>query len=344
MTNVTISDDIRLKIDRWLEGDLPEADEAALRQALENDPASVAHLADRAVLHGLLRETGGRAVVVKGHAGSRRTFGLPVAGIAAAVVACVVLAGLTSLRQAAAGPVAVVQKALEACRTLPDRRYSVRIEPARPPLRGSAGRPLSSRESMLWTRDARFVQSIEVSGRNLVWGRDVRGAVWFAVSRRVVAVFESDEVPESLRDACDLRTLDLQALLASLLAEFDLERTRRTASTETIVARPRRGADKPTHGAVEIEVERDSLLVKSIVLERLHREELVATVRLTLEEIGRRPDSLYLWQDHVDPDAEVHARSSRPGARRKLLAEFLGLMRRGAGGDASVPTPQETPQ
>ena len=323
-----IGDDIRLKIDRWLDGDLPETDEAALGQALENDPDSLALLADRAMLHALLQEATGRVVVAGGRIGTRRKFVQPLAWIAAAAAACAVLGGLMSLPQATASPAAVVKQALEACRTLLDRRYAVRIEPAQPGLRNPAGRPLPSRESTLWARDARFVQSLEVSGRTLVWGRDVRGAVWFAVSRRAVAVFEADEIPDPLRELCDLRTLDLETLLASLLADFDLERTGRTASTDTIVARPHPGTGPSKFGPVEIEIDRQSSLVRSVVLERRHREWAVAVARFTLEETASREDVRYEWRTHVDPDAEVRDRGSALGARRELLGEFLRLLRR----------------
>jgi hypothetical protein len=331
MTRFTIGDDIRLLVDRWLDGDLPEADEAGLLRTLEGDAESVAHLADRAVLHGLLRGTGGGAVVADERVRTRRSFGPRAAGIMAVVVACVILGGLATFRPAAASPVAVVQKALEACRTVVDRRYSVRIEPSRPTLRGAAGRSPAPREWTLWVRDGRFVQIMDVAGRPVVWGRDALGAVWFAVSRGEVAVFGADEIPESLEEACDLRSLDLETLLASLLTDFGLERTGRTGAMDIIVGRPRDGAGRSKFGAVEIEVDREAALVRSVVLERLHRGAAVATMRFTLEETGSRSDSLYEWQDHVDRDAEVRGRGLPPGGRRELLTEFLRLLRWGAG-------------
>lgn len=323
-----IRDDVRLKIDQWLDGDLPDADETALNQALENDQDSLAHLVDRAMLHGLLRETAGRAVAVVDPVATRRRFSRPVAWITAAAVACAMLGGLISLPQATASPIAVVKKALEACRTLLDRRYAVRIEPARPGLRHLNGRDMPLRESTLWARDARFAQSAEISGRNLVWGRDAGGAVWFAVSRRAVAVFEADEIPDALRELCDLRTLDLETLLASLLADFDLERTRRTGTTDTILAQPRAGTAPARLGPVEIEIDRQSWLVRSVVLERRHREWAVAITRFTLEETASREDGRYEWRTYVDPDAEVRDRGSALGGRRELLGEFLRLLRR----------------
>jgi len=325
-----IGDDVRLSIDRWLDGDLPDADEAVLAAALEKEPEALALLADRAVLHGLIGEAAIGAFVVAGRVETRRRVGRSVAWIAAAAVACTVLGGLVLLPQATASPAAAVKQALEACRTPLDRRYAVRIEPTRPGLRNPAGRPLQPRESTLWARDDRFVQSMEAAGRDLVWGRGARGAVWFAVSRRSVAVFEADEIPDTLRELCDLRTLDLETLLASLLADFDLERTGRTASTDMIVARPRAGTGPSKFGSVELEIDRESMLVRSVVLERRHRDRQVAIGRFTLEETASGREAEYEWRSHVDPDAEVWDHRSAPGGRRELLLEFLQLLRRAA--------------
>ena len=324
-----MTDDTRLKVDRWLDDDLSVADEATLQQALEGEPGTLAHLADRALLHGLLRESGDRAAVVAVSMQPRRRFDRRVACGVAAVLACIIVGGIVSLRPATASPTAVVRKALEACGTLVDRRYAVRIEPTGTGRRGFTVRPQSPRDSTLWVRGTRFVQMAEVPGRTLVWGRDARGAVWFAVSRRSVAVFEADEIPESLRDLCDLRTLDLETLLTSLLKDFECERIGSTSGVDTILARPRAGTASRV-GPVEIEIDEDSLLVTNVVLERRHHDWAVGRVRFELEETSIGQESLYEWPDHVDSDADVRDRGAVPGARRELLGEFLRLLRRDA--------------
>lgn len=320
--------DVRLMIDRWLDGDLPRTEEAALQQALENDPESLVHLGDRAVLHGLLREMAGRVDVGGRGPRPRSRLGRPVAWVAAAVAACVVLAGVLTIPQATASPVAVVTKALEACRTVLDRRYAVRLEPTQAALHGIRGQSLQPRESTLWARDARFVQALEVADERLVWGRDARGTVWFAMSPDAVAVFEADEIPDMLAEQCDLRTLDLETLLGSLLAGFDLERTSRTASTDTILARPSAGAAPARFGTVELEIDRRTMVVKRVVLERRHRDRAVAITRFTLEETASGREAQYEWSSHVDPEIEVRDRESALGARRELLTEFLRILRR----------------
>lgn len=219
----------------------------------------------------------------------------------------------------------MVRPALDAARGGTDRRYAVRVEPAPARPRDARVRPAAA-ESTLWVRGDRFVQSTEVEGERLAWGRDAAGAVWFSLSPRTVAVFAADEIPEALRDVCDLRTLELATLLESLLQGFDLERGAGDGATETIVARPRSRDSRL--GTVEIAIDRDTRQVLGAVLERRRRGRFVATVRFTLEETGPRDDEAYRWQAHVGSDAAVLDRDAARGARRDLLAEFLRLLAR----------------
>lgn len=315
---------IRQRIDRWLDGDLPVDDEAALRKAFEDDPEALRFLADRALLHAQLREAVDRLLPLDAGLGRRRFSRRHAIGTAAAILACGIFATL-ALPRAAASPGDVVRRALDASRTTLDRRYTLRIEPVHPHPR-EVREALAPPESTLWVRDSRFVQSTEIEGRSLSWGRDGRGAVWFSLSPRSVVVFEADEIPDALRDVCDLRTLDLPTLLASLLEDFDLERVGGTGTTDTIVARPRGRISR--FGTVEIAIERDSLRVLSVVLDRPVRGRTVARVRFTLEETASREGAIYEWRGHVESDAEVRDRAAVRGARRDLLTEFLKVMRR----------------
>lgn len=320
------ADDLRRRIDRWLDGDLPADEEAALGHDLGADADNAALLADRALLHGLLREAARRPPVGRPPAPRRRTAVGSFGWVALALAGCLLGAATVFLPRASAGGAgAMVRHALDAARGGTDRRYAVRVEPAPARPRDPRARATPA-DSTLWVRDARFVQSTEVDGNHLAWGRDAEGAVWFTLSPRTVAVFGADEIPEALRDVCDLRTLELTTLLESLLADFDLERRGGDGATETIVARPR--SRHPRIGTVEIAIDRDTRQVVKAVLERRRRGRLVATVRFTLEETGPRDDEAYRWQAHVGSDAAVLDRDAARGARRELLAEFLRLVAR----------------
>lgn len=317
-----IDEPVRQRIDRWLDGDLPVEDEAALERDLHDDPETLSVLAERALLHGLLRDMAGTQATIPARIERRRAV-RSVVWVAAALAACLV-AGTLLLPSADAGSADMVQKALDRWRDDLDRRYSVRVEPAFPRLRWARSRPLPPL-STLWVRGGRFVQTTEVEGQSLSWGRDALGDVWFTVSPRSVAVFAADETPDPLRDACDLRTLDHATLLETLLSRSDLRRGGATSTTETIVARPRDVASR--FGRVWIGIERDSLRVRSLVVERRHRGRVVATVHFTLEETTSREESIYEWARHVGPDAEILDRAAGRAARRNLLTEFLRLLR-----------------
>lgn len=325
----------RHHIDQWLDGELPAEDEATLAQLLQDDPERLSYLADRALLHVHLREAADRLRPIDAPSARRLPSRRHVFWTTAALLAFCLVVTL-ALPRATASPGDLVKKALEACNLVIDRRYSVRVEPARAHLREALGRP-SPPESTLWVRDACFVQSTEVHGRSLSWGRDARGAVWFALSPHSVAVFDADEIPDALRDVCDLRTLDLPTLLASLLDDFDLERAGGTGTADTILARPRTRTSR--FGTVEIAIDRDSLRVLSVVLERRVRGRTVARVRFTLEETDARDETTYEWRGHVDPDADVRDRGAMRGARRDLLNEFLGLLRQDPDVTEGPPSP-----
>lgn len=317
-----IDERVRMLVDRWLDGDLPGEDEAALERDLRDDPEAVSVLADRALLHGLLRDRVPGAVPAP--AEPRRKVVRPVAWAALSLVTCGVLGVLLALPTADAGSADIVQKALDRWRSDVDRRYSVRVEPAFP--RAWAARPRPRPPlSTLWVRDTRFVQTTDVDGRSLAWGRDAGGAVWFTVSPGSVAVFGADETPDPLRDACDLRTLDQATLLETLLSDFDLRRAGGTSSEDTIVARPRDAASRI--GRVRIVIDRDSLRVRSLVVERRIRGRTSATVHFALEETAPRDEAIYEWPGHVGPDAEILDRGVGRAARRGLLTEFLRLLR-----------------
>jgi len=308
------------RIDRWLDGDLSDDEERAFGDDLARDPANVAMLADRALLHGLLGELAGTPAPASPPRPRRETLTRSLLFTAAGLLVAASLGTLLVLPRAAAGPTDLVEQALAAARTAVDRRYAVRVEPA--DLR--AGRRWASPpEATLWVRDDRFVQSTGADGQPLAWGRGPGGEVWFALSPRAVAIFAPDEIPDGLRDVCDLRTLDLTTLLETILEGHDLRRVGGDR-TDTILARPRRAAGKI--GAVTIEIDRESLRVTGATLERLARGRAVATVRFTLEETATVAETTYDWRSHVDADATILDRTSARGSRRDLLAEFLRLV------------------
>jgi len=336
-----MTETFRTQIDQLLDGDLPDAEQAALLSAIEHDTEAIAYLADRAILHTSL------GVLAFSH--SDRLVNLARENITTSrldepcrrgsriikpvvLTASTLLIGLFGislflLPRASASPAQVVEKALVAYNSTVDRRYAVEIALGMPSLRNPARRRLPAAHSTLWVRGNRFVQQYDSWGHAPAWGRDAMGAVWFSLSQETATVFEADEIPEVLQEACDLRTLDLHTLLQSLLKDFDLQSISRIANVESIRGLPLSSHATSKYGSVELEIDRDSLLVRKIKLERVHRGRIVAIVTYSLHETTTGKDSLYEWQSYIVDDAQVFRRGSRRAGRTELLRHFLQFLR-----------------
>jgi len=329
-----ITAELKQRLDLWLDGELPTEEVALLQKELESSPDGVAFLADRAILNELLvRAAPTDSIDGESHVQlapkSRRWFLRTSTWAAAtATIATLFFLSLAMIPQAAARPIEIVQRALAACQALLDRRYTVEIEPntvlRRKPFRQRTSTP----DSTLWVRGAQFVQIFDSPSGKLVWGRDAEGAVWFTVSERAGAIFKAGEVPEQLEEICELRTLDLQRLLENLLSDFELEQSEQERDNYRIEARPKSGRKNSKFGPVELEIERQTSLVRRATLERLNEGRTVAVVSFSLEEVAAQSDSLYEMKTYLQPDAEVLDRSSRRGRRSELLREFMQQIRK----------------
>jgi len=320
-------EEIEQRIDQWLDGDLAEPDYANLMESLEHRPESMEYLADRAVLHTLLRQSAASHPIVDVQPRPRHRYAKPLALAACALLILSLLLPMYWLPSAQGSATLIVQRTLLAHQPIADRRYRVRVEAGRPLAWALARRRGIPAPSTLWVRHNRFVQSFETSGRRLVWGRGPEGSVWFSTDERSVAVFDADEIPAPLQDLCDLRSLVLGVLLDSLLKDYDLERIEKTSNLYTVRATIRTARAKPRFRSVEIAIDPQTLLVHQVILERSHQGWPVALVTFSLEEVAPREEAFYQWQSHVRGDAEVLARGSRRGARSELLREFMQILR-----------------
>ena len=327
-----ITDRLKQDLDRWLDGELPEGEFAQLRNELENSPEAVAYLTQTAVLNELLARSslGEAAAPVQPlpalSASQKRVMYASMWGTAAAVIT-IVLASLALLPKAVASPAELVHQALTACQSLLDRRYTLEVEPNDLPHRNPFRQRAASPPSTLWVRGERFVQISESHEGKLVWGRDAAGSLWFTTTGQAGAIFKADEIPEVLEEVCELRTLNLQTLLENLLRDFELKSSERKPGIESIEARPQSNKQDAKFGRVELEIERDTSIVRRATLERVNNGRKVGVVSLTLEAITAREDSTYELQTYLKPNAEVLDPNSSRGRRSELLREFVQRMR-----------------
>jgi len=227
---------------------------------------------------------------------------------------------------AEANPTRIVEQTLETYRRPRDRRYEVSVE-FEPGVRRRGFPPGNGTGSTLWVRGSQFVQTFATAGGALIWGRDGGGAVWFIPGGETAALFEPEEIPEAIQELCDLRSLELDTLLRSLLRDYELQLVSRSATVDRIEAWPRAAAPPTRHGVVELEIDSQSQLVRRVTLERVHQQRSVAWVTFELQQSTDHPDSFYDCSTHLVAGGQVLDRGSRRRARSELLREFLQQLR-----------------
>ncbi len=183
------------------------------------------------------------------------------------------------------------------------------------------------RLTRLWTRGDRFwVESVHPRER-WAWGRDGRERFWIAFGPKRALRLEPDEVPGWLDLCCDLYGLRVDEVLDSVLSKCDLEWVATPGDTPpttwVVRATPRRGHHRRTRELV-LEIDRETRVVRRMIIERLRDGRPFATVTYTLVESEPLKDDLYRLEGHLTEQTEVASLESNPGARRSLLKRWFG--------------------
>lgn len=243
------------------------------------------------------------------------------------LVVLVVGGSVMWLGQAKASPSALVRQALQAHSARLDRCYRVEIQAESGRREAAGARLVAQPETLLWTRGDRFWNQIRVGEQSVAWGRDEQGGVWFTLSPDAGARLAQDEVPDSLALACELRSLELESLLRSILADFDLRREPAGGGTDRIHAELKEGRTHPRYRSALLELDSQSHVLRRVVLHRAHNGRAVAAVEFTLVETSLNDDASYTLTGHLTPDAAIYDRQSGRGKRGALINEFLRLVR-----------------
>jgi hypothetical protein len=310
-------------IQRYLHSEATDAEVAELDRLLASDPAlrrrMILQAGIDAGLCEIAREQASQPAVVA----PRRSVWLsrrPLVAAAAGIVVVALLGSLLFFSSGTASAAAVVQRALKAHAALLDRCYRLEV-------RGAARAVvLRSQESLLWTRGDRFWNQIEADGGTAAWGRGPAGSVWFALSRNEGARMAADEVPEALAQACELRSLELESLLRTILADFDLRREPSSDGREVIHAERKAGRMSKYRSAL-LEADAESGVLRRVELHREHQSRVVATISASLVESRLQDEASYTLEGHLDAGAAIYDRQNGHGYRGRLLMNFLELIR-----------------
>ncbi|MCE9567686.1 MAG: hypothetical protein K8U57_37270 [Planctomycetes bacterium] len=258
----------------------------------------------------------------------RTSSGRRFALLAFAALAASLLVGVFFIsppRQAMATPAQVVESAREAYRADADRCYTQTLQlpvnsPAPLALMIDSGRTMT-----ICTRGDRFMVEPGFGGRG-TWGRDKDGRVWIAPTRDAAARFDESELPPAVRDVVKIRGLEIGTLLDEVLKDFELSWTgppEKRAATSSVTATRRGNPHAGQIRAAELVVDKNTKLIRSLVL---HREMLMGgPATITFKFVGNaKPDeTLYTPEGHIDAGKPVYD-ATRPVLRRKILLQNLG--------------------
>lgn len=248
-----------------------------------------------------------------------------VAGFASVAALLVAAFVLTPARDAVATPAQVVESARAAHRPDADRSYTQTVQlppnlPAPMSLLFDSGRAVTVR-----TRGDRFVVTPGLGGRG-AWGRDADGRVWIAPTRDAAARFTAAELPPHVLEMVAIRGLEVGPLLEDVLKDFDLawaEPPARGAPALAVRA-TRRGGPLPgqIHSA-ELVIDKETRVVRSLVLRRPLAVGGLLTLTFTLADTTERDPIDYTAEGHVGPGQPVYD-ATRPVLRRRVLLQNLG--------------------
>lgn len=241
--------------------------------------------------------------------------------MAACLVAAAILGSVVLLPQASAA--AILRHALKAHAAVLDRCYRVEIK--REASSEGIGSSPATRESRLWTRGDRFWIETRFGERTVAWGREAGGAVWFSFSPELGVRMDPDEVREQLALACELRSLQIESLLRSVLADFDLRREPGGARSQIIHAQLKAGRTHPLYRAALLEVDAESGVLRRVLMHRVLRGQS-KVVTFTLLETSLQGEGAYTLAGHLTPQAKVYDRLTEPGKRGPLLARFFSAL------------------
>lgn len=313
-----------------------------LSELIAEDPALRAQLVDQLLLDVLLQEQLGQEPLIALVDSMAHNASLPEApasvrptppSVAAArpwwgrlrwLGAVVVLAAMVgwffwqNQQQAMASAAELVQAAMHTHAAAVERIYLVEVR------RGAPAEELVElpQNVRVATQGDRFWVQMQAQ-RDWVWGRDERGAVWITLGNNRAVVVHPEEMGLPLRYIGDLYTLNLETLLASFLRYCRLELSDEAGGIRVITATPRRQwSNRPLRRAV-IEVDRDTGVIRRLVLER-ELERISAVTTFTLVESRTANTSLYGPLGHLSPSGEVFGTETDIGDRRALIVSWFG--------------------
>jgi len=203
-----------------------------------------------------------------------------------------------------------------------DRVYVV--ETLREPMEDGAPPPRIGR---LFTRGDRFWMEGAMPGPpGWSFGQDESGAVWATAGPRRGVKLEANEVPWGLQYWCEMHALRPERFLNDVLRDFDLRREPGKPGTtiDTITATRKTSRPAAPLKRVKLEIDRESKVMRKVVLEREFPEGNAVTTIYTLIDTRDEDDKRYSIEGHLTAPYEIFTRDKDPGKRREILERLFG--------------------
>lgn len=166
---------------------------------------------------------------------------------------------------------------------------------------------------------------VEMNGlRRWAWGRDEEGAIWMTLGPHRAVVVSADEMGVPLKYIGDLYTLQLETLLQNFLKHYQLERTEGLAGTDIITATPRRRWTERPLKRAKIEVDRETKVIRRLVIEREFPDQSSTVVTFTLVDSRLADEVMYRPEGHLTEPRRLFSRETRATKRRELMMNWFG--------------------
>lgn len=180
------------------------------------------------------------------------------------------------------------------------------------------------RDVRVATRGDRFFVTMSRGPRQWIWGRDAAGSIWMTVGKRRAIVVEDDELGPALRYVSDLYSLEIETLLRNFRSHCRLEQSQDESGDHVIRVTPRFTNARGGLRQATIEVDRESKVVRRLVLHREFPEYGKSTVTFTLVDTRPATETDYSPAGHLEERYELLSRATVPDRRRELLTNWLG--------------------
>jgi len=253
------------------------------------------------------------------HYGSSRSW-QRAGWLAAAISLGVILFGLSRWEPSSVASAALVIQAAEGVHAERlERVYVVESE------RSDEAVPfVPPRDVRVATRGDRFFVTMSRGPRQWIWGRGAAGSIWMTVGKRRAIVVEDDEIGAALRYVSDLYSLEIETLLKNFRRHCRLEQSHDDSGDHVIRVTPRFTNARGGLRQATIEVDRESKVVRRLVLDREFPEYGKSTVTFTLIDTRPATEIDYSPAGHLEERYELLSRTTVPDRRRELRTTWFG--------------------